>query len=263
MGQFSVEKPVLPGSTLSGNQQQSHIVPAGGVRKTSPGAGELVNKGSRIDIQISTGPAKSWYSNPTVLVAGTVLILLGAIIAGLFTSNFLVSLSDERGARGLITFLIAVVTVGIALVVVLANIITDGDDADKQFDRGKQVLSIMIGMLGTIVGFYFGSAAVAPQTTQQGAGHQITFINPLPDGKVGTDYPATTIIQATGGTPPLKWSLNPALPADLGLTLDSATGVISGKPTKPSPKTKYTAAVADSATPANSSTAEITLEIKQ
>jgi hypothetical protein len=80
----------------------------------------------------------------------------------------------------------------------------------------------------------------------------------LGDGAVGTPYKQS--LQASGGAAPLKWSVAPPLPA--GLTLDAATGTISGTPTAASPKTKYTFTVTDSATPAASSTADLTLEVK-
>lgn len=60
----------------------------------------------------------------------------------------------------------------------------------------------------------------------------ITFAGPLADGEVGAAYPAT-VITATG-LPDLAWELAPKdgetrLPA--GLTLDPATGALSGTPT--------------------------------
>ncbi len=58
--------------------------------------------------------------------------------------------------RSMITFLIAVVTVGIALILVLASIVSDSPDREKRFSQGKEVLTALLGVLGTIVGFYFG-----------------------------------------------------------------------------------------------------------
>jgi hypothetical protein len=55
----------------------------------------------------------------------------------------------------------------------------------------------------------------------------------LPDGTVNKPYSPTTIL-ATGGTPPLKWSVAPALPPDL--SLDTDKGVVSGTPKAVSPK---------------------------
>lgn len=49
-------------------------------------------------------------------------------------------------------------------------------------------------------------------------------------------------------------------PADL--TLDAATGILSGTPKAVSTKTSYKFTVTDSATPSASSSADLTLEIK-
>jgi hypothetical protein len=80
----------------------------------------------------------------------------------------------------------------------------------------------------------------------------------LPDGTVGTPYDQT--LQASDGTAPLKWSVKPALPTPL--TLDATTGKIGGIPTAPTAKTTYKFTVTDSATPALSASADLTLEIK-
>jgi hypothetical protein len=75
------------------------------------------------------------------------------------------NLAKHEISRGLITFLVAIVTVGVALILVLSTILGDGNDAANRFDRGKQVLTAMIGILDTIVGFYFGSLE-KPQARQ-------------------------------------------------------------------------------------------------
>jgi len=51
----------------------------------------------------------------------------------------------------------------------------------------------------------------------------------LSDGKVNQDYPNIKL-EATGATGQVKWSVQGLLPT--GLTLDSSSGVISGKPTE-------------------------------
>jgi hypothetical protein len=244
-------------------------VPAGGVSDTNPEAGTLVSPESAIELDLSNGPETDWtqYIVPGLFVA-LGLILLGVIgyIVTPYGQDFLDKLAEKDAARGLITFLIAIATVGIAVILAISTLILkEGDAGDKRFDRGKQVLSILIGVLGTIVGFYFGSAATETKTgqpnvtaTEQAKKLAITT-SILPNGAVGADYRSTTL-QATGGTPPLKWSVTPALPADL--TLDAATGKISGKAKAPFPKTKLTFTVTDSATPAASSSSDLMLEIK-
>ena len=68
------------------------------------------------------------------------------------------SMSRTDYARGLITYLFAVVTIGTAVVLVVSALTTSADDQhEKRFQRGKEILSLLLGVFGTIVGFYFGA----------------------------------------------------------------------------------------------------------
>jgi hypothetical protein len=64
-------------------------------------------------------------------------------------------------ARGLITLTFSVGTMVIAVVLILTAVLRDPDDDDERakarFDRAKDVLTLLIGVFGTIVGFYFGT----------------------------------------------------------------------------------------------------------
>ena len=78
---------------------------------------------------------------------------------------------------------------------------------------------------------------------------------PLPSGTVNTAYAAT--VTATGGTAPYSWSAT-GLPT--GLTMNSATGVISGTPTV-SGSSSITVNVSDASNPVLSTSANFTLVI--
>jgi hypothetical protein len=77
----------------------------------------------------------------------------------------------------------------------------------------------------------------------------------LPAAISGTAYSQT--LKASGGTAPLRWSVAPALPA--GLSLDAATGAITGTPAATSAGQSFTFSVTDSATPPLSDSKKMTL----
>ena len=80
----------------------------------------------------------------------------------------------------------------------------------------------------------------------------------LPDGEVGTAYAAT--VEVTGGMEPYTWTISHGSLPD-GLTLDSATGEISGTPTTADDHT-FTVQVEDSSDPAQSDTQELSIHIE-
>jgi hypothetical protein len=96
------------------------------------------------------------------------LIIFAIIGVDAFSTKstpLLQQLSDTATARGLITLLISVGAVWVAIILAVGAF-SKADD--KQFTRAKDVLVIMIGLLGTIVGYYFGSeSSNNPQAVDQ------------------------------------------------------------------------------------------------
>lgn len=71
------------------------------------------------------------------------------------------------------------------------------------------------------------SAPALTTNTSPGASGPLSIsTSSLPAGTVGRSYTAT--VAGSGGTPPYTWLVTPPLPT--GLTLDSATGAITGSP---------------------------------
>ena len=86
----------------------------------------------------------------------------------------------------------------------------------------------------------------------------ITTASPLPDGVIGAFYDLT--LQASGGTAPLYWALPSGGTWPSGLTLDSATGRISGYPGTAGIYT-FNTQVSDSGTPPQSQPVTLTIRI--
>jgi hypothetical protein len=81
----------------------------------------------------------------------------------------------------------------------------------------------------------------------------------LPDGTAGAAYRGQLV--ATGGTLPLSWAVTSgALP--LGLTLNSATGVISGTPTAAAGTYSFGVEVLDSSAPQETYTQQLSITIE-
>jgi hypothetical protein len=99
--------------------------------------------------------ALAWILGALALGAG-LMIVWALVNRGGFLLN---QLQETAIARGLITFLVAIATVTIALTVAMWVVAptAKGELLMTRFTYAKDVLSTLVGMLGTILGFYFGS----------------------------------------------------------------------------------------------------------
>jgi len=170
---------------------------------------------------------------PFFLYGVVTIAIVGIIGWGLRDQDgFLTSLANKEVARGLITFLIAITTVGIAVILAISTIFgADGAAEDKRFDRGKQVLTTLIGILGTIVGFYYGAAtdAKSDQVATNSPPQQSLTIAPA---RISNEQPKKgekAIISSfvMGGKPPFTYSItfDPAI-LDIIKDKPSSDGVI-------------------------------------
>jgi hypothetical protein len=138
------------------------------------------------------------------LIAAVFAVVLYQGIAG---SNL--DLGDTNAARGMITFVVSVVTVAIALILVMSSAFLSGSkDLDKRFAFGKDVFTILVGVLGTVMGFYYGQTASANPANNNGAAGQPTIQISEPQlssatPKLNTEFTLTTAI--TGGEAPYNY----------------------------------------------------------
>jgi len=192
------------------------------------------------------GERLQWiYSNFPLLAAVGASIIIFLMMASIFwpfvwhsgnpETTLLRELSKVEVARGLITFLVAVSTVGIALVLIVYAVTapeTVTNEAEKRFSMAKEVLTILIGVLGTIVGFYFGSTMKQPemptqtQSQQQMLPLKLENFKVIPsDVKVGDKFKIAAEI--SGGKPPYDYSVVFTPPLIQPLNRQSGDGKIS------------------------------------
>ena len=143
------------------------------------------------------------FVNPIVFIALLILIavfvLIGSAIFG-FDKGVLVSMGRTDYARGLITYLFAVVTIGTAVVLVVSGLTGTESEAHKErFQRGKEILSLLLGVFGTIVGFYFGSE-VSGDHLKRTSLHVATPHLSAVSGNSGSQITLSSFLD--GGTPP-------------------------------------------------------------
>jgi hypothetical protein len=131
------------------------------------------------------------------VLVGAILFLIGIAV---LTDNAVVRrLTDPPFARGLITFIISVATIGLAFVLVCESFSATDDKFDERFRRAREILALLMGILGTIVGFYFGSA-------------QQSNVGPLGIAQIkAADRQLITYV--SGGSPPYRYSISSTDPA--------------------------------------------------
>ena len=108
----------------------------------------------------SVATAQSGSNLQYLVFGGMAFSVLAFLVAGVLTGELLKFLSSISGARGLITFLVAIGTIAIAVILTLASVIMEASDEGvlkERLSKGKEILTVLVGVLGTIVGFYFAS----------------------------------------------------------------------------------------------------------
>ena len=114
-------------------------------------------------------------------------------------------------------------TIGTALVLVVAALIgSQTDISERQFQHGKEVLSLLLGVFGTIVGYYFG----ATRTTTATPSIRVSSLELFPAAAhAGETFTARAVV--AGGAPPYHYSFVLGDEKPSGYTNESETGLVS------------------------------------
>jgi len=147
-------------------------------------------------------PAKADASLKYLVFGGLSFAVLAMLATGFFKEGATTFLSTIDGARGLITFIVAIGTMAIAVILVLASIIMEAasvDELKERLSRGKEILTVLVGVLGTIVGFYFASNSGG----EPGSGKvTLKIVVAPPTVEVGKSFSVEAL--ATGGEMPYR-----------------------------------------------------------
>ena len=140
-----------------------------------------------------------------LVILGSVIFLIGANLVGWDRGGVLDKLKDGEYARGLITYLFAVGTIGAVVILILAALTGSGatEERDARFDKAKEIFSLLIGIFGTIIGFYFGSIKAEEDTARS----DMAVAAPLVPDTVTAGQPVSVISNASGGSPPYLYSV--------------------------------------------------------
>lgn len=165
------------------------------------------------------------------------------------TQSASTTLANTELVRGTITYAFVITATGIILLFALSVFWVDKDEIEDRFKSAKDLLTIVIGVLGTIMGFYFGSTT----------GEKPPIVSMLSPALIrgGADTAVTGTI--TGGTPPYRYTVkftdpsktfNDALLSSMNAESQSPKGDIAFTLKKPEIKqsgsANYTIIVVDS-----------------
>lgn len=140
-----------------------------------------------------------------IIACGVASGVLAYVVIKVFDSDVLITLSKADSARGLITSLFAFGTIMLSLILVLSSILSrPGSQQEfnyrkERFNQGKEVLTLLLGILGTIVGFYFGASNGEAETDKPRISPPELIVPAVSDGKY------TVVVNAKGGELPYTY----------------------------------------------------------
>lgn len=145
-----------------------------------------------------------WVSAGPNLV-GIALVILLALGAYLMLNGILRPQPDVDGARSLLASLFSIATIVLAFSLMIGAFLTSGDNGavKERFNLALQVFTPLIGIMGTILGFYFGTADKAAPNVPLAVADVVAPAEPVVAGK---EWFVTVLTQ--GGRAPWTYELD-------------------------------------------------------
>lgn len=134
---------------------------------------------------------------------GLLLLVTAALIFVAILPERVQLLARPEMARGMITSVFALSVVAIATVIVTANFLSVAADLKERVGQGREVMLALVGILGTIIGYYFAAGQVTSPLSVSSP--QVIPSPPTPDA------PATVVFAIAGGAAPFTWVLDAAV----------------------------------------------------
>lgn len=131
------------------------------------------------------------------LMIAVLTVLITIFISLVTKGSFLDHFTDPSRMRGFITALIAFGTLIFALILIVQAYVGQDakDEATERHRRAREVFNVFTGILGTIVGFYFGSA--------QGEAEQFG----ISGARIVDIGGGAVVAQVENGTPPYRYRI--------------------------------------------------------
>jgi hypothetical protein len=181
-----------------------HAAAQAGSESNSDDVNQTVRRESK---SVASPPASPWPSRlATAGLVAVFAVFLIIIAKAVFDDRLMASLADISVARGLITFFFTIGTIGIAVAMVAALFLSNYPEGalKQRFDSGKEVLTTLIAILATVVGFYFGSDTSERAAAEGIALQPISVSNPQPRPEETVQI--TTL--ASGGEAPYRYTID-------------------------------------------------------
>lgn len=118
------------------------------------------------------GNGGGWFTSRRQESVGALVtrIILALIVLFIMLMVWVLSdytqVTSKDYARGLITVIFGIGTVAVAMTLVLSSLLLPATDLNfkERFGMAKEVLTLMLGIFGAVIGFYFGTGNDVPNT---------------------------------------------------------------------------------------------------